>query len=292
MNNTVKNSFDRQTARIYNWMNLFALIAMVAINILANALPLGGNTSGQVSDRYGSLFTPAGITFSIWGLIYTLLGIVVIRQLISKNDRSSTLTKNIGGLFATSCALNIGWILCWHFGQITGATLIILVLLVNLIILLSLIGDDRLMSIAFGIYTAWIAVASVASIFVQASYLGADMISATGETYAMLAIVASGAILTATAIVTGNWSFTAVGIWAFAGIIIRMVQNYGRTYILVSGAALLMIVVMITGTAYMISARYYQGRTPRNKPAEISQKPETIPEQPDIILPQPGVSPL
>ncbi|MBQ0145950.1 MAG: hypothetical protein KBS51_02380 [Lachnospiraceae bacterium] len=59
-----------RTTRLYNWINLFAFTAMVAVNILANALPLGGNTSGQVSDRYPSLFTPAGITFAIRGVIY------------------------------------------------------------------------------------------------------------------------------------------------------------------------------------------------------------------------------
>ena len=78
----------KKTAQIYNWVNLGAYVAMVVVNILANALPLGGNTSAQVSDRYPSLFTPAGITFSIWGVIYVLLGIVVIRQLISKKERS------------------------------------------------------------------------------------------------------------------------------------------------------------------------------------------------------------
>lgn len=47
--------------------------AMIGGNYLANALPIGGVTTGEASDSYGNLFTPAGITFSIWGLIYLLL---------------------------------------------------------------------------------------------------------------------------------------------------------------------------------------------------------------------------
>ena len=54
---------------------------MVAVNYLANVLPLNGRRTGEVSDAYPSLFTPAGVTFSIWGVIYLLLGLHVLYQL-------------------------------------------------------------------------------------------------------------------------------------------------------------------------------------------------------------------
>ena len=41
-------------------------LAMVGMNVLANVLPLNGRRTGEVSDAYPSLFTPAGVTFSIW----------------------------------------------------------------------------------------------------------------------------------------------------------------------------------------------------------------------------------
>ena len=56
-------------------------LAMVITNYLANALPLNGRRTGDISDAYPSLFTPAGITFSIWGVIYLLLGAHVLYQL-------------------------------------------------------------------------------------------------------------------------------------------------------------------------------------------------------------------
>ena len=46
---------------------------MIFVNFLANALPIGGVTTGEASDSFGNLLTPAGVTFSIWGLIYFLL---------------------------------------------------------------------------------------------------------------------------------------------------------------------------------------------------------------------------
>ena len=241
-----------KTTRLYNWVNLFAYFAMVTVNILANALPLGGNTSAQVSDRYPSLFTPAGITFAIWGVIYAFLGIVLIRQLISKQPQNLAITDNLKGLFAVSCVLNIGWIFSWHFGFISGSTLMIFLLLISLSLITVLVKHDKLMYQAFGIYTAWITVASIASIFVQSAANGANLISASGEAFAMIAIVAAGAILSIITLLTKNWTFTAVGIWSFSGIIIRQLSQYNGKYILVTASAILMIIVLISTVILMI----------------------------------------
>lgn len=40
---------------------------MIAVNALANTIPINGRNTGEVSDSYGNLFAPAGVTFSIWG---------------------------------------------------------------------------------------------------------------------------------------------------------------------------------------------------------------------------------
>ena len=40
-----------------------ALAATLVVNALANILPINGLTTGEVADRYSSLFTPAGFTF-------------------------------------------------------------------------------------------------------------------------------------------------------------------------------------------------------------------------------------
>ena len=56
----------------------FTYIAMVIVNFLANGLPINNRSTGQISDTYPNLFAPAGPAFSIWGLIYILLGIYVL----------------------------------------------------------------------------------------------------------------------------------------------------------------------------------------------------------------------
>ena len=49
---------------------LLSTIAVIVVNGLATALPLNGQTTGEISDRFDVYFVPAGYVFSIWGLIY------------------------------------------------------------------------------------------------------------------------------------------------------------------------------------------------------------------------------
>lgn len=88
---------------IFNWI---AYIVMVLVNVLANVIPIGGMTTGEISARLDVLFTPAGYVFSIWGLIYTLLAIWLIRQIPVKR-RHLPIYKNTSTLFILSCILSV-----------------------------------------------------------------------------------------------------------------------------------------------------------------------------------------
>jgi hypothetical protein len=47
---------------------------MVVVNgLVFSTTLLGGVTSADVSNMHPTLITPAGFTFAIWGIIYTLL---------------------------------------------------------------------------------------------------------------------------------------------------------------------------------------------------------------------------
>ncbi len=64
----------RQTAVV------IAYIAMVTVNVLANALPINGQNTGDISDRFAIYFVPAGWVFAIWLPIYLGLGAYAIYQ--------------------------------------------------------------------------------------------------------------------------------------------------------------------------------------------------------------------
>ena len=54
-----------QTGWVVRIVSALSYVVMVAVNGLANALPLYGVTTGAVSDTYVNLFAPAGVTFAI-----------------------------------------------------------------------------------------------------------------------------------------------------------------------------------------------------------------------------------
>ncbi len=53
---------------------ILSILATLVVNGLANALPINGQNTGEISDRFQVYFVPAGYVFSIWGLIY--LGLI------------------------------------------------------------------------------------------------------------------------------------------------------------------------------------------------------------------------
>ena len=113
-------------------VNVVITIAVIVVNGLANALPLNGQTTGEISDRFDVYFVPAGYVFSIWGLIYLgLIAFTVYQALPSQRDNPHL--KRIGYLYALSGVANIVWLFLWHYEQFVWTIVAMLVLLLSLI---------------------------------------------------------------------------------------------------------------------------------------------------------------
>src|SRR5512137_2444645 len=85
-----------------------AFVATVAVNSLANILPINGQTTGEISDRFAVLVVPAGYVFSIWSVIYLgLLAFTIYQALPSR--RADPLLRRLGWLPALTGVLNVAW---------------------------------------------------------------------------------------------------------------------------------------------------------------------------------------
>ncbi len=211
------------------FVSLGAFILMIALNALANILPLNGLTTGEVSDAYPNLFAPTGLTFSIWGVIYVLLaGFIIYQFFIPQKPAAAERLRFIQILFIISSVLNSGWIIAWHYLQIEIS------LILMLLILLSLILCDRQLSLQplsfkekiflrlpFALYFGWISVATVANVTVLLVDSGWNRLNLS-EAFWMILITAV-ATLIALFVITlrRNWIYGAVFVWAYIGIIIR-----------------------------------------------------------------------
>lgn len=96
------------------WWNAIALAAVLAVGWVADSLPLGGRSAGEISAMFPVLIMPAPYANAIWGLIYALLGCFVIYQLIPTKDKQLR-ADTTGPWFIVSCAFNAVWIVLWHF---------------------------------------------------------------------------------------------------------------------------------------------------------------------------------
>jgi len=97
------------------WLNAVAFVAVVFVNGLAGSTTLiGGKNTVQVSDSNLTLITPAGYVFSIWAVIYVLLGVFVVFQALP-SEKGKNFREKVGRLFIISSILNVFWLFLWQF---------------------------------------------------------------------------------------------------------------------------------------------------------------------------------
>lgn len=154
-------------------LSLVTYIAMIFVNFMANSLPINNRSTGDISNDYPNLFAPAGPVFSIWGLIYILLGWYVLYQFIKKDKKTEEVLKKINPLFITTSLANISWIFAWHYDYIGISVIIMAILLFLLIKIANIIHNEQFglfeklfIWTPFSIYFGWITVASIANITV------------------------------------------------------------------------------------------------------------------------------
>ncbi|NMO98098.1 tryptophan-rich sensory protein [Paenibacillus lemnae] len=155
----------------YRWWNAAAFAAVITINILSNALPLGGRNTGDISDQFYIYITPAGYAFSIWSLIYVLLAGFVIYQL--RRDTSSRDSVRATGIwFILSCIFNMAWLFLWHYLYIEWSVFAMLLLLASIFVLYRKTrgisspspGERWLVKLPFSIYLGWVSAAFLVNV--------------------------------------------------------------------------------------------------------------------------------
>jgi len=218
-------------------LNLVGFIAMVAVNALAVILPINGLDTGEISDLYLDLFTPAGITFSIWGLIYLLLLVYIIFQ-IKVAWRASkiepTIVDHIGYWFIISAIANIGWIFAWHYRQVLLSLAIMIVLLITLIIIYIKLDIGKyhpskteryMVDMPFSIYLGWISVATIANVTTVLLDIGWTGFGLDFKWWTIIAIIL--ALILGLLVVARRRDvfFGLVVDWAFLGIYIKRSQD-------------------------------------------------------------------
>ncbi|HLN20131.1 MAG TPA: tryptophan-rich sensory protein [Bacteroidales bacterium] len=225
------------------YINLLLFAGMIVMNYLANALPLNNRTTGELSDAYPNLFVPAGLTFSIWGIIYLLLLGYCIVQFRSSNQIAVSGTSV---LFAVTCILNAAWIFAWHYQKLPLSLIIMIGLLASLIMINVFLEKVPmgLIKAAFGIYLGWICIATIANVTALLVNYNWDGFGISEETWTII-MIAAGAVITSLSILNTKNPFIGLSVvWAFTGIIIKRQEDYRS--IVIAAAIAIVVVTAIT----------------------------------------------
>ncbi len=254
-------SMSTQTATssstIRQILNITLFGTVITVNALANIIPFNGQTTGELSDSFNSLVTPAGYVFSIWGLIYTLLAVFVVYQALPSQKENRNLDK-LGYAFVWSCIFNVAWIFAWHFNQFLLSELFMLGLLVSLMVAYVRlgIGQQKGLSVReriathlpFSIYLGWITAATILNTTVLLLSIGFTG-GANAPFFGVAMIIAAVIIGITVLLRRGDFPYTMVLVWAFIGI---AVAESGITPIVVTTAILAAIIMFSISTAQLV----------------------------------------
>lgn len=209
--------------------NALTVVLALTVNILAATLPLNGQNTGEISDRFKVFFVPAGYVFSIWGLIYIGWIAFAIYQFLPANKDKLRLQR-LGYWFALSGVFNAAWLFCWHFNLFGLSVLVMLALLVTLIISYLKLNVGRVhvskaerwsVDIPFGVYLGWISVATIANITDYLYYIDWNGFGIAPQTWAVIMFAVASLLGLVMALTRRDASFLFVFVWAFAGIALK-----------------------------------------------------------------------
>lgn len=207
-------------------------LGMIIINALANILPINGNNTGVVSDSYANLFAPAGLTFSIWGVIYFLLAGYTLYQFglfqKDKGKANNKLFEKIGTYFYITSLANIVWIFSWHYHLIGLSLVLMLVILFYLIKIADVLNRQKFsnkevffIKAPFSIYFGWVTVATIANIVTYLVSVNWNGWGLSESTWMVLVLLVGTLIGIWRTLKDKNIFYGLVFLWAYFGIWIK-----------------------------------------------------------------------
>ena len=208
---------------------ILAAVAMIIVNILSNALPINGQNTGEISDRFDIYFVPAGYVFSIWGLIYLgLIAYLIYQALPAQRDNAKL--DAIAGPFVISSLANIVWIFLWHYNIFPVTLIAMFTLLVSLIVIYLRLGtgwsragtgETWAVRVPFSIYLGWITVAAIANTTQVLYYLKWNGFGIAPGTWLTIMLAVAVVVAALMAWMRHDVAYLLVLVWAFIGIALK-----------------------------------------------------------------------
>jgi len=247
---------------LLRWLNIMAFLFTVLVNGLAGSTTiLGGKNTAQISDANPTLITPAGYVFSIWGVIYILLGVFVVFQALP-SEKGKDYQKRIGWLFVLSSLLNIAWLFLWQFEYLSLSVVLMFLLLATLIsIYLRLnigkstapLREKLAVHAPFSVYLGWITIASIANVAVTLVSVNWDGFGISPETWAALIIIVALLITLLVIATRKDVAYGLVIIWALVGIAVKQSEN--QNIVMIAEISAIIVAIAVAAVILLASLK-------------------------------------
>lgn len=258
----------KKTLRLAAVIAAIMFLVMITLNGMANALPLNGVNTGQLSDEIPNLFVPAGLTFAIWGLIYALLLGYAAATLVGafrKEDAPGWAAAD-GWIFSLNALFNAVWILAWHWRMIPLSMLLMLGIFGTLVLLMernhkafsalpaATSGAEKLrrffIRVPILVYLGWISVATIANVTALLVTAGWNGFGLDPVIWTIIVIAAGTVVGSLLVLRRGAVSSALVVVWAYAGIILKRsaIDEASSSPIIIAavlGALLVLVAIVI-----------------------------------------------
>lgn len=245
------------TTKAKSVINLLVFLITLIVNYLAASGFINGMSQKVVSNKYNTLITPAGFTFSIWGIIYFLIGLSLVYMLIKyKETKIKNLIAILTPIFLFNLLFNILWNISFSYEKIGFSAIFICLMLINLILTNKKLYDNmkeieyRFTSVAFGIYAGWLTIASFVNMLAFLRSINWDGFGISQTIWSPIILLITIIVSILINIKLNNAVYFLPIAWAIFGIVMKMnsVENtmiYGP-YIMPLGIVGIVILILLS----------------------------------------------
>jgi benzodiazapine receptor len=238
------------------WINLGLFLLTIGVNALGALGFINGMSQKEVSDAYPTLITPSSSTFSIWGVIYTLLLISLVWMIVkNKEEKTAKITEAISLPFWVSSVANILWIVTFSYDWIGISTLLILLLVISLALVNIRLKapqgiGQKVNALAFGLYNGWLIVATVVNVSAFMVQVKWDGFGLSADTWAVIILIVALLLTSLIQMRLRHAALTLPLAWAYFGIW----QQHRAEGVFAGQYPVIITATIVIGVAYVIIA--------------------------------------
>ena len=244
-------------------LNAIFFILTLVVNTLGGLGIINDMSQSDVSDKYFTLITPAGFTFSIWSVIYGLIAAsLVVLYLRRETSYYQRALDKITPLFILTSVLNMAWIVLFSYELVELSTLFIFAYTIVLALIckqLLAINDRKhfLLPLTFGLNTGWLMIATVVNVASSLVKLEWNGFGLSDDLWGMIILLVAILIVIFVTTQTQNAAIPLPIAWAYFGIHQSLATEHPGDYGILQLIAIIGLVVLIGVAAIQLYKNEY-----------------------------------